>query len=42
LVRSGKVRQAREVLAQVYGRFTEGLDTVDFKEVKALLDELAS
>jgi predicted ATPase len=38
----GKVRQARELLAPVYGWFTEGFDTVDLKEAKALLDELAS
>jgi predicted ATPase len=34
-------RQARELLAPVYGRFTEGFDTLDLKEAKALLDELA-
>ena len=38
----GKPQQARELLAPVYGWFTEGFDTRDFKEVKALLDELAS
>ena len=38
----GKVRQARELLAPVYGWFTEGFDTVDLKEAKALLDKLAS
>ena len=37
----GKVRQARELLAPVYGWFTEGFDTRDLKEAKALLDELA-
>jgi predicted ATPase len=37
----GKVRQARELLALVYGWFTEGFDTRDLKEAKALLDELA-
>ena len=36
----GKVRQARELLAPVYGRFTEGFDTRDLKEAKALRDEL--
>jgi predicted ATPase len=35
-------RQARELLAPVYGWFTEGFDTLDLKEAKALLDELAS
>ena len=34
-------RQARELLAPVYGWFTEGFDTRDLKEAKALLDELA-
>ena len=37
----GKVQQARELLAPVYGWFTEGFDTLDLKEAKALLDELA-
>jgi predicted ATPase len=37
----GKPRQAREVLAPVYGWFTEGLDTSDLKEAKALLDALS-
>ena len=36
----GKVRQARELLAPVYGWFTEGFDTLDLQEAKALLDEL--
>ena len=38
----GKRGQARELLAPVYGWFTEGFDTLDLKEAKALLDELAS
>jgi predicted ATPase len=38
----GKSQQARELLAPVYGWFTEGFDTLDLKEAKALLDELAS
>jgi predicted ATPase len=38
----GKTQQARELLAQVYGWFTEGFDTRDLKEAKALLDALAS
>ena len=37
----GKVRQARELLAPVYGWFTEGFDTRDLKDAKALLEELA-
>ena len=32
--------EARDLLAPVYGRFTEGFDTSDLKEAKALLDEL--
>ncbi len=38
----GKPQQARELLAPVYGWFTEGFDTLDLKEAKALLDELPS
>jgi len=38
----GKPQQARELLAPVYGWFTEGFDTLDLKEAKALLDGLAS
>jgi predicted ATPase len=38
----GQPRRARELLASVYGWFTEGFDTRDLKEAKALLDELAS
>jgi class 3 adenylate cyclase len=37
-----KVQQARELLAPVYGWFTEGFDTRDLKEAKALLEQLAS
>jgi predicted ATPase len=37
----GKVQQARELLAPVYGWFTEGFDTRDLKETKALLEQLA-
>ena len=36
----GKPQQARELLAPVYGWFTEGFDTRDLKEAKALLDVL--
>src|ERR1700692_3849767 len=35
-----KPQQARELLAPIYGWFTEGFDTLDLKEAKALLDEL--
>jgi predicted ATPase len=38
----GKVQQARELLAPVYGWITEGFDTRDLKQAKALLDELAA
>ncbi len=37
----GKMQQARELLVPVYGWFTEGFDTRDLKEAKALLGELA-
>jgi predicted ATPase len=37
----GRVSESRELLAPVYGCFTEGVDTRDLKEAKALLDELA-
>jgi predicted ATPase len=37
----GKGTEARELLAPVYGWFTEGFDTLDLKQAKALLDELA-
>jgi hypothetical protein len=35
-------QQARELLAPVYGWFTEGFDRLDLKEAEALLEELAS
>jgi predicted ATPase len=38
----GKRNEARDLLAPVYGWFTEGFGTRDLKEAKALLDELAS
>ena len=38
----GKVQQAQELLAQVYGWFTEGFNTRDLKEAKALLEELGA
>ena len=40
VVRSGQPPEARDLLAPVYGWFTEGFDTPDLKEAKALLDEL--
>jgi predicted ATPase len=36
----GKRQQARDLLAPVYGWFTEGFGTPDLKEAKALLDQL--
>jgi len=33
--------QARDLLAPDYGRYNEGFDTLDLKEAKAWLDELA-
>jgi predicted ATPase len=38
----GKRDEARELLAPVYGWFTEGFDTRDLKEAKALLEELVA
>ncbi|WP_154072045.1 hypothetical protein [Bradyrhizobium erythrophlei] len=38
----GKRDQVRELLAPVYGWFTEGFDTPDLKQAKTLLDELAA
>ena len=38
----GKRDEARELIAPVYGWFTEGFDTRDLKEAKALLGELAA
>ena len=37
----GKTTEARALLAPVYGWFTEGFDTADLKDAKALLAELA-
>ena len=39
--RQGKRAEARELLAPIYGWFTEGFDTADLQEAKALLEELA-
>jgi predicted ATPase len=36
----GRRGEARDLLAPVYGWFTEGFDTPDLKDAKALLDEL--
>ena len=37
----GKRQAARQLLAPIYSWFTEGFDTADLQEAKALLDELA-
>ncbi len=37
----GKKEEARDLLSETYGWFTEGFDTADLKEAKALLDELS-
>ena len=37
----GKKGEARQMLAEIYGWFTEGFDTKDLQEAKALLDELS-
>ncbi len=39
--RQGKKAEARQMLAEIYGWFTEGFDTKDLQEAKALLHELA-
>jgi predicted ATPase len=36
----GRRGEAQDLLAPVYGWFTEGFDTADLKEANALLDEL--
>lgn len=40
--RQGKRHEAHELLAPIYNWFTEGFDTADLQEAKALLEELAS
>jgi predicted ATPase len=37
----GKREEARQMLAEIYSWFTEGFDTADLKEAKALLEELS-
>jgi predicted ATPase len=37
----GSRKQAHDLLAPLFGWFTEGFDTLDLKEAKALLDQLA-
>ncbi|HEV8714085.1 MAG TPA: hypothetical protein VGX03_14825 [Candidatus Binatia bacterium] len=36
----GKKAEAQQMLAEIYSWFTEGFDTADLKEAKALLEEL--
>jgi predicted ATPase len=36
----GRKEEARQLLAEIYGWFTEGFDTQDLQEAKALLEEL--
>jgi class 3 adenylate cyclase/predicted ATPase len=38
--RQGKTAQVKQLLGEIYGWFTEGFDTADFKQAKALLEEL--
>jgi predicted ATPase len=42
LSQQGRRDEARTILAEIYNWFTEGFDTADLKDAKALLDELAS
>ena len=41
LDKQGKRDEARAMLAEIYGWFTEGFDTADLKDAKALLDQLS-
>jgi hypothetical protein len=40
LAKSRRRDEAHAMLAEIYGWFTEGFDTADLKDAKALLDEL--
>jgi predicted ATPase len=40
LAQQSRRGEARAMLAEIYGWFTEGFDTADLKDAKALLDEL--
>jgi predicted ATPase len=42
LQKQGKKEEARQMLAEIYGWFTEGFDTADLKDAKALLEELST
>jgi hypothetical protein len=41
LQKQGKKEEPRQMLAEIYDWFTEGFDTADLKEAKALLEELS-
>ena len=41
LAKQGRRDEARAMLAEIYGWFTEGFDTADLKDAKALLDEMS-
>ena len=42
LAKQGRRDEAHAMLAEIYGWFTEGFDTADLKDAKALLDELSA
>jgi hypothetical protein len=42
LDKQGRRDEARAMLAEIYGRFTEGFDTPVLKQAKGLLDELSA
>jgi predicted ATPase len=42
LASQGRRAEARSMLAEIYGWFTEGFDTADLKDAKTLLDQLAT
>ena len=42
LLSQGKRDDARELIAETYGWFTEGFDTADLREAKTLLEELSA
>jgi predicted ATPase len=41
LAKQGRRDEARAMLAEIYGWFTEGFDTADLRDARTLLDELA-
>ncbi|HZY58201.1 MAG TPA: AAA family ATPase [Candidatus Binataceae bacterium] len=42
LAKQGRREEARSMLAEIYGWFTEGFDTPDLKDAKALLDDMSA